>query len=132
MTFEKRDYIKYRPERTDEALAEAKQIAKMQHWNSVANRLYYACFYAVNVLMINNDLNAKTHAGVRSMFHELLNSKFTNKKDLGKLYSELFDLRNKGDYMDLVVLEQVRIEPMIAGSERFIEEIKNMIDLDES
>ena len=103
MTFEKRDYIKYRLERADETLAEAIQIAKMQHWNSVANRLYYACFYAVNALLFNNDVKAKTHTGVRSMFHDLLNSKFTNRKELGKLFSELFDLRNKGDYIDLVV-----------------------------
>lgn len=33
-------------------------------WNSAVNRLYYAVYYAVSALLVKNEIEAKTHAGV--------------------------------------------------------------------
>jgi uncharacterized protein (UPF0332 family) len=64
MNFDKEEIIKYRLERADETIAEAKLLAKDLHWNTVANRLYYDCFYAVLGLLTKNDTRIKTHDGV--------------------------------------------------------------------
>ena len=132
MIFYKQDYIRYRLERADESLTEAKLLAEDNHWNTVANRLYYACFYAVIALLLKNEINAKTHSGVRSKFHEFLYSSKRIKEGLGKLYSELFDLRQSGDYQDMVMLNKEIVEPLIAKTESFIESIKKLIKSNES
>lgn len=46
------DYIKYRLNRAGESLEEAVLLAENNKWNAVINRWYYACFYAVNALLL--------------------------------------------------------------------------------
>jgi uncharacterized protein (UPF0332 family) len=53
MTQPKDELIKYRLQRAESALEEAGVMADMQHWETCINRLYYACFYAVNALLLN-------------------------------------------------------------------------------
>ena len=38
------DYINYRFQRAKESFEEALILAENKHWNTVVNRLYYACF----------------------------------------------------------------------------------------
>jgi uncharacterized protein (UPF0332 family) len=44
--------IKYRIERAEETYNEALLMRTGDHWNACANRLYYACFYAVSALLV--------------------------------------------------------------------------------
>ncbi len=44
--------IHYRIERSDEAIEEAAILAERCHYNAAVNRLYYACFYAVQALLL--------------------------------------------------------------------------------
>jgi uncharacterized protein (UPF0332 family) len=53
-----RDLIQYRLKRAREALEEALLMKQEAHWNTCANRLYYACFYAVTALLAKEDLVA--------------------------------------------------------------------------
>ena len=59
--------IHYRLERADEAMEEARIMADSSHYNAAVNRLYYACFYAVQALLLKHHIAATTHAGVKSM-----------------------------------------------------------------
>jgi uncharacterized protein (UPF0332 family) len=61
--------MRYRMERARETLVEADLMAQIGHWNSCVNRLYYACFYAVSALLLQHNLSAAKHAGVRSLFN---------------------------------------------------------------
>lgn len=131
MIFTIRDYINYRLERADESLSEAKLLAEGNHWNTVANRLYYACFYAVNALLLKSDINAKSHTGVRNKFHELIYSAKRTEEGLAKVYSELFDLRHIGDSEDMVVFDEERVKPLLAKTESFIARVKEIIISDE-
>ena len=47
-----KDLVKYRLDRAIETIEEAVLLANNNHWNACINRLYYACFYATNVLLI--------------------------------------------------------------------------------
>ncbi len=38
------DLVKYRVSRAKETFEEALLLAEKNHWNAVANRLYYDCF----------------------------------------------------------------------------------------
>lgn len=123
----KEDLISYRIQRAHESLEEAKILAREKHWNTVANRLYYACFYMVNALFSKHDLIATTHSGIKSEFHKLFIKKGTFDKSIGKLYSELFDKRQEGDYQDFYSLEKDEIKPLIDLTEGLIKTIEDQI-----
>lgn len=43
MNYDKAALVQYRLEKADQSLEEAHTMAEMEHWDTVANRLYYAC-----------------------------------------------------------------------------------------
>ena len=116
----KSDLINYRIQRAFESLDEAKILARKNHWNTVANRLYYSCFYIVNALFYKHDLITKTHSGTKSEFHKSFIKTGIFEKSMGKLYSELFDKRQEGDYQDFYSFERDEIEPIINSTEEFV------------
>lgn len=97
----KKDLIKYRLFRAKDTFDDAKILSEKNKWNSTINRLYYSAYYAVMALLLNSDLKPTTHNGAKSNFSEYFIK--TNKipKELGKIYSQLFTWRQKGDYDDL-------------------------------
>ena len=61
-------YVYYRIQRALETLEEADCLADNGHFSGAVNRLYYACYYIVSALLIYHDIEASSHAGVKSMF----------------------------------------------------------------
>jgi uncharacterized protein (UPF0332 family) len=64
--------ISYRLERANESYDEAILMKKERHYNTCANRLYYACFYAVLALMEKYDLRSGKHSGIKAFFNQYL------------------------------------------------------------
>ena len=58
---EKREYVKYLIEKAYQTYDAAKVLADNGFWNSSINRLYYSLFFAVNALLVLNDIEGKTH-----------------------------------------------------------------------
>jgi len=48
-------------------------------------------------------------------------------KDLGILYSDLFDFRQKGDYGDFFDFDENTVRPLFPMVKRFIEEIEKLL-----
>ena len=63
---ERFEYSKLRIETAHNTFQAAKVLAQNGFWNSAVNRLYYAIFYAVNALLVNNEIYTQTHSGMRS------------------------------------------------------------------
>ena len=126
----KEELVKYRFSRAKETFDEAILLGNKDHWNAVANRLYYACFYLVNSLLIHNDLSFSSHKGVKTEFHKsfVKTEKISIKS--GKLYSRLFNLRHEGDYADFKRFEKEDLEPFIADVEEFFLEIEKLIEIE--
>jgi uncharacterized protein (UPF0332 family) len=123
----KEDYIIYRLQRAEDSFKDALILAANKRWNTVVNRLYYSCFYAVTALLLNNNIETLTHEGSRSKFGmEFIKTGLINKK-FGKFYSKLFDLRQKGDYGDLFDFDEDAVLPLIDSTRQFIDEIKKHI-----
>ena len=125
--FSKEDLIQHRLNKAKENFAEAKGAAAMDFPNSSINRLYYSCFYAVTALLFKDDINTKTHAGVRHLLwlHYIENEKIT--RDLGKFYSTLFESRQQSDYEDFFSVEKETLINLIEGTEIFIAAIEALI-----
>ena len=117
---ERNDYAKYRMEKSRETLEVAALLVQNGKWNSAVNRLYYAAYYAVSGLLVKSGIESKTHAGVKTQF--LLHFIKTGKIDmsLGKLYADLFDWRQKGDYGDFFDFTEEDVVPLLTPTEKLI------------
>ena len=123
----KSDYIKYRIEKAFESMEDAKLLAQNNRWNACINRLYYSAFYAVIAFLIQENNNSSTHNGARNQFNiKFIHSGLIN-KNFGKLYSKLFDWRQKGDYGDMFNFNKEQILPLIEQTQEFIAEIQKLI-----
>ncbi|RPI69876.1 MAG: HEPN domain-containing protein [Ignavibacteriales bacterium] len=121
------DYISYRLEKAREAYSDAKLLAQNNSWNSCVNRLYYACFYSVSALLIKNNFEARSHNGIRTIFFkEFIKTEIVH-KDFGRLYSDLFDWRNKGDYSDFIDFSEPDVLPLLDKAGQFIGVIEKII-----
>jgi uncharacterized protein len=121
------DYISYRFQRANESFDEALILAENCRWNAVINRLYYSCFYAVIAILLKNNIETQTHDGARSQFnlHFIKTGKIDKK--YGKLFSKLFDFRQKGDYGDLYDYDEVIVKPLIEKVQSFIKELEKFV-----
>lgn len=127
MTNEQKDYINYRLQRATDTLNDARLLADNGRWNSSINRMYYACFYAVSALLYYHSIDAKTRKGVRIKFmNEFIKTGLFD-KEYGKLFSDLFDWRQEGDYSDFVSFDKDLTLPLINKSEKLIALITNFL-----
>jgi len=123
----KQEYINYRIESSKETLKAAKLLAENEHWNSVINRLYYVCFYAISALLYKNDLNATSHSGLKHQFSQHFIKTEIIDKDLGKAFVKLFDLRQRGDCGDFYNLDREMTMPLFEPVEKLLHEIETLL-----
>jgi uncharacterized protein (UPF0332 family) len=121
------DYIQYRFQRAYESFDEALIMANNERWNAVINRLYYSCYYAVIAVLLKSNVETQTHDGARTQFslHYIKSGKVDKK--FGKLFSKMFDFRQKGDYGDLYDYDEIIVKPLIDEVQNFIKELEKFV-----
>jgi uncharacterized protein (UPF0332 family) len=124
----RQDIVRYRAQRAQETLEDARILARAERWQPCVNRLYYACFYAVSALLYKHDQASSKHSGVRSLFnrHFVMAGKVS--KPLAQLYNDLFSRRQESDYLDFVRFEASQVQPLLAAAAQFVEAITALID----
>lgn len=128
MTFEERvEYVKYRIESANKTFEAAKVLAENEFWNSAVNRLYYSIFYAVNALLVMNEIQTKSHAATKSQFSMYFVKTGKFDKKYGKLLSELFDWRQKGDYENIFDYDKDSVLPLFKPVNEMIKLIEKEI-----
>jgi len=125
---DRNEYVKYRIESAKKTFEAAKVLAENKFWNSAVNRLYYSVFYAVNALLVMNEIQTKSHSATKSQFS--LNFVKTGKfdKKYGKLLSELFDWRQKGDYENIFDFDNDSVQPLFEPVNEMIRLIEKEIN----
>jgi uncharacterized protein (UPF0332 family) len=128
MTKSINELVSYRLQRARETLADARILADAGRWNPCVNRLYYACFYAVSALLIQEGLSSSKHTGLRSLFNRHFVK--TNKvpKEKARIFNDLFERRQEGDYVDFVSFRESQVIPWIPEAETFVENIAVLIE----
>lgn len=124
----KNDLINYRLVRAKESLNDAQLLADNGRWNSSINRLYYSAYYAVMALLLNSDLKPTTHSGAKSNFSEHFILTNIIPKEFGKIYSQLFTWRQKGDYDDLYDFDSEKVMPYFEPIIQLIALIEKLLE----
>ena len=124
---ERKTVVQYRMEKAKNTFSEIALLTDNGLWHNAANRLYYASYYAVMALLLQNGIEAKTHQGVINQFglHFVKTDIFSQQE--GRFFSRLFELRQEGDYEDWVILSGEDIMPLIDPVKNFINKIEKLI-----
>lgn len=86
-----------------------------------------ACYYAASALMLEYNLEASTHNGIKSMIGlnfvrtGLLESKY------GRIYQQLFENRQSGDYEDFVYCDLEMFNSLYPQAVEFVDRINQLI-----
>jgi uncharacterized protein (UPF0332 family) len=124
------DLVKYRVSRALESIAEARVLADAMHWNACVNRLYYACFYAVSALLVLHEMKSTKHSGVRSFFNLYFVKTGIISVVSARIYNDLFERRQEGDYEDFFVFNEAEVRPWIEAAISFVDNLKTAIEKD--
>jgi len=120
---EREAIVIYRLEKATKTLEEARCNLPMQFWSLIANRMYYAAYYAVSALLIVNGHTAKTHETILRVFGLYYVKTGVFPTEQGRLYNKLFTLRLTGDYNDHYDLEEQDVLPLFAPTEQLIADV---------
>lgn len=120
---EREAIVIYRLEKATKTLEEARCNLPMQFWSLIANRMYYAAYYAVSALLIVNGHTAKTHETILRVFGLYFVKTGVFPTEQGRLYNKLFTLRLTGDYNDHYDLEEQDVLPLFAPTEQLIADV---------
>jgi uncharacterized protein (UPF0332 family) len=124
---DRQDLINYRTEKAYKVLQEAKDNAKLRHWNLAGNRLYYSVFHMCQALLLSEGDTTRRHAG---MIHKIgLDFITTGRLDrkYGRLISRLYELRQSGDYDDKFDATEEEIMPYFEQVEQLLDVLKGLI-----
>ena len=119
--------MRYRMERADETLEEVSILAERGHYNAAVNRLYYACFYAVQALLLKHHITANTHSGVKSMLGLHFVTKGVISIEHGKTFNTLFEKRHSSDYEAFAYCDKSLVDDLTPLAEAFIVRIKELL-----
>lgn len=95
-------------------------MAESGHLHGAANRIYYACFYAVVALLLTNNLSSARHSGVMALFNRHFVKEGIVPVAMGKFYSRVFDRRLEGDYGGVGEFQEEEITADLAEAEEFV------------
>jgi len=129
---ERKELVKYRLEKANNTFAEVTVLLDNEFYRTAANRLYYACYYAATALLINDGYETHTHSGVKTLLglHYIMENRMG--KPHGKIYQQLFDLRQTGDYEDWISIDEEDVKPFVEPAKNFIAEIEKLININAS
>lgn len=90
------ELLEYWHHQAKEALAAARDEFRAGRYAFAVNRLYYACFYAITAVFLQENLVTKKHSGLRAAFHREFIKTGRVQVIHGKLFDELFEARRGG------------------------------------
>lgn len=113
--------------RARETWKETEGIIEGGYWYAAANRMYYSCYYMTSALLLKNGYSARTHSGVIALLGQHYVKTGVISPEFGKLYSQLFELRQSGDYDDWKVVSESDIIPLIPSAKKYLDTLESII-----
>lgn len=124
--------VEYRLERAYATMQEAAVMTEKEFYNAAVNRLYYACYYATEALLLKHKIEAKSHAGVKAMLGLHFVSKGLVPVSIGKILSTLYEKRQSGDYDDFIYCDKEMTEDLTIQAQTYIDCLAKMVREDVS
>ena len=120
--------VDYRLERAFDTLKEADYNTEGGYYNAAVNRLYYACYYAASALLLDNEVTAHTHNGVKIQLSLHFVRTGLLSIEHGATFSLLFEKRQASDYNDFAYCDLATVKLLRPRAEDFVKDIALLIE----
>ena len=129
MTEGQKALIRYRLEMARATLRDAMLLRQQggSLW-SVVNRAYYAMFYATLALLVWLGKGSPKHSGVLALFDKHLVKTGHFPRSMSKWFHKAFDLRQIGDYRELVTLSVEQVDEVVRWAGEFVAEAERFLE----
>ena len=124
---EREAIVSYRCEKARKATEEIKKIMPLKVWSTVANRMYYALYYAVSALLIHDSHRVSSHKGVISLFNMCYVKTGIMSVADGRLLGNVFSLWKGSDYDDFIDASEEEVLAYFPKVEVLVEKIISQI-----
>jgi len=113
--------------RADESQRAAEVLIRADLLHDAESRLYYAIYHAAVALLLTEDLQPRSHAGVASLFglHFVKTARVS--ADDGRLLARMQKYRAEADYGRDFVLTAEALEEDLAACRGFIDRVRRVI-----
>lgn len=126
---ERNDLVRYRIEKAHKVLEEARDNAKLRHWNLTGNRLYYSVFHMCQALLLSHGEITRRHAGmIHKIGQDFIVAGKLDRK-YGSLISRLYELRQSGDYDDKFDATEEEVMPYFEQVEQLLKQLESLIEI---
>lgn len=124
---DRKSLVQLEMEKARTFLNQADEMYKQKYWDIASNRYYYACFHAVQALLVHNGLSVRTHDGLITTFglHFVRTGKVES--HLGAFLSRMEQLRKKGDYNCIYSVSEDEISTMTEPAKELIDKIEQLL-----
>jgi uncharacterized protein len=121
------EIVRYWWLKAQDSLASARREFEAGAHSFSLNRIYYAAFYAVCAALLERGQSFKKHSGVRAAFHrQFIKSGLLDIK-WGRLYDQLFEDRQEGDYVVFISFESEYVEFQLKECAEFLKELSRLM-----
>jgi len=122
-----RSLIDYRLEQAAEALRDAELLLDEGRYRATANRMYYACFYAVVAALLTKRLQYSKHAAVIAFFDKEFILTGLLPKEYSRTLHQAFNERQQDDYMPFVEMDVDQIKILFVDVQTLVNGISEYI-----
>ena len=119
--------INYRLEQALEALKDAELLLDEGRYRAAANRMYYACFYAVVAALLTKRLQYSKHAAVIAFFDKEFILTGLLPKEYSRTLHQAFNERQQDDYMPFVEMDVDQIKILFVDVQTLVNGISEYI-----
>jgi uncharacterized protein (UPF0332 family) len=110
-----------------DSLASARRESEAGSYSFAMNRLYYAAFYAVSAVLLGRGQSFRKHSGVRAAFHRQFIKAGLLDVKWGRLYDQLFEDRQEGDYVIFVSFEPEYVRTQLEQCSKSLQELQTLL-----
>jgi len=119
--------ISYRMERSVESMKAAEIMLEEGMLSFSMNRVYYAMFYAVQSLLSLDRVSFSKHGQLKGYFNRQFINKGIFPIEMGRLYNQIFEYRQKFDYVDFAVPDREMVSEYIKKTKGFCAKVDEYI-----
>ena len=121
------EVVSYWIEKANDSLNAAQDDLKAGRFSFSVNRIYYACFYAVSAVLLQKGVRFKKHSGVRAAFYKHIVKTAMMSREHGQFYDEIFEARQRGDYIELVRFEKEQVKKWLKQASEFVKVVDSLV-----
>ena len=115
---------KYRFETAKSDLKVAKLLYENGEYRTSVNRSYYSVFHALRSVLALDGFDSGKHSGIISYFNAKYVKAGVFDKEISKIISTAYRLREKSDYQDFYIVSAEEADEQIQKAEQLIETIE--------